>query len=231
MNKKNQALTEKFDLRESKTIEEASKLLPKISTSKFTGSVDIDIVLDLKEKQKKESVRGSINLPHNTGDSKRVIVFCEEKDEEKAKKAGVVEVGLDELVKKVSKGWSDFDVVVATPAVMPKIARLGKTLGPKGLMPNPKTGTVTNDIKKTVENYMSGKMDFKMMQGHGTIRAKIGTLDMNPEEIQENLTEFLKAVFTEVRRLNPRPFKKVTVSPTMGPGIKLDINDIMDNVK
>src|ERR1041385_6542044 len=131
---------------EIKTLEEAAKLLPEVSTSKFVGSVDVDIVLNLKDKQKKETIRGGFTLPNSLGEEKKVIVFCEESYVKDALSAGATAAGLDDLIAKVDKG----DVVIATPSAMPKMARLGKVLGPKGLMPNPKNGTITTDIAKSV---------------------------------------------------------------------------------
>jgi large subunit ribosomal protein L1 len=222
---------EKFRLSNAKSIKEASEILPQVTTSKFVGSVDIDVVLNLKEKQKKESIRGSISLPHSLGESKTVVAICEEKDEKAAIAAGAVAAGLAQIVEKIEKGWSDFDVVVATPEVMPKIVKLGKILGPKGLMPNPRTGTVTTNIPETVQSYKAGKTDFKMIVGQTVIRNKVAKTNMSPTEIEENIIAYLKSVFNEVKRLNgSNPFKKVTVAPTMGPGVKVDINDIIAKI-
>jgi large subunit ribosomal protein L1 len=230
MGKNNKSEVENINLKGPKTIAEASALLPNISRSKFVGSVDIDIVLSLKENQKKESVRGSVNLPNASGDAKRVVVLCEEKDVKRAKDAGAVDAGLADLAEKIEKGTVGFDVVVATPEVMPKIVKLGKVLGPKGLMPNPKNGTVTSNIAETIQGYASGKTDFKMLQGQGVIRGKIGKLDLTPEQIEANIYAFLKGVYAETKKLNAAPFKKVTVSPTMGPGLRIDNSDIIARI-
>jgi len=212
------------------TIDEAIKLLPEVSKSKFVGSVDIDIVLNLKEKQKKEVVRGSVTLPHSLGDEKKVIVLCEEKDEKSALEAGAIKAGLDSVVEELMNGFGDFDIVIATPSIMPKIVRLGKVLGPKGLMPNPKNGTITTEVGKTVESFRAGKMNFKSAQDQATIRLKIAKVDMKADFIKDNLIAVLKAVQSETKKLTGTPFKKVTLSPTMGSGLRLDISDIMKNV-
>ncbi len=208
------------------TLEEAAKLLPEVSTSKFVGSVDIDIVLNLKEKQKKEIIRGSVTLPHSMGDEKKVAVICEEKDEKAAKEAGAEMAGLS-VVDEILKGNLNFDVLIATPNVMGQMVKIGKILGPKGLMPNPKNGTVTTDVEKAVKSFKSGRLNFKSVADQGTIRLKVAKVDMSTESIQENITALLKAVFNESKKLSANPFKRITVSPTMGAGLKLDVNDII----
>ena len=208
-------------------IDSAAELLPKLSTSKFIGSVNIDIVLNLKESQKKEVVRGSINLPFSFGDEKKVIVFCEEKDEAAALKAGAIKAGLNKLVDEVVGGFSDFDIVVATPSAMPQMVKLGKVLGPKGLMPNPKNGTITTDIVKSIQSFKAGRINFKSTPDQGVIRLKVAKVDMPKDQIKENTVAVLKAVFGEAKKLSSSPFKKITLSPTMGAGVKLDVNDII----
>lgn len=219
--------TTNFDKNKQYTLDEAATLLPSLSTSKFTGSVDLDVVLKLKDNQKKEVIRGSINMPHSFGEEKKVIVFCEENDVNTALKAGAVKAGLDDLMKELQDGFSDFDIVLATPSVMPKIVKIGKVLGPKGLMPNPKNGTVTTDIEKTISSFKSGRVNFKSAPDQGVIRLRVAKLDMAAEQIKENLLETLKAIFNEAKKLSSNPFKKVSVKPTMGTSIKLDVNDII----
>lgn len=227
MNKKVTKLKQEYKLNEFKTINDAIDLLPKVSTSKFDGSVEIDIVLNLKQAQKKESVRGSVNLPVKFEENKKVIVFCDEKDAKLAKSAGAADAGLESLIAKVDKNEVIFDIVLATPAAMPKIVKLGKVLGPKGLMPNPKNGTISDDIESMVKSYLSGKSSFRMTPDQGTVRAKVAKISMKSEEVKANLEAFLKAVFSEVKKLNTQPFKKVTLSPSMGPSIKLELSDII----
>jgi len=227
MSKKTQALKTKYDLFETKSLDEAVKILPEISTSKFVGSVDIDIKLNLKDKQKKESLKGSITLPHSVATDTKVIVLANENDAKKAKKAGASDAGLEDLKKKILDNDIDFDVLIATPDVMGNIVELGKVLGPKGLMPNPKTGTVTPDVEKAVTEFKKGKMNFQMTPGQGTVKAQVAKLDQSPEQIEENVTEFVKAVLQEARKFGGNPIKQVLLKPSMGPGVKLDISDII----
>ncbi len=223
-------LREQYKLNEVKKLNEAVEIIKNISTSKFAGSIDTDIVLRLKEKNKKDSLKGSAILPNKVGADKKVIVLCDEADVEKAKKAGAIEAGLESLVTKIEGGWMDFDIVIATPAAMPKIARLGKALGPKGLMPSPKNETITNDFEKVIKSFISGKTNFRMTPDQSTIRIKAATVDMTPEQIKENLIALYKAVMNEAKKLSANPFKKITLSPTMGPSIKLDVSDIIANI-
>ncbi|MCA9378823.1 50S ribosomal protein L1 [Candidatus Dojkabacteria bacterium] len=221
---------ENLDPTKKYSLAEAAELLPTLSTSKFVGSVDIDIVLNLTEKQKKESVRGSVVFSNRFGKEVTAIVFADEKDSAAALKAGAKAAGLEDLVKKVEDGKIEFDVAIATPAVMPKIARLGKVLGPKGLMPNPANGTVTADIAKAIESFKGGKQNFKMSE-QGVIRMRVAKLDMSAEQIAANIMDLLKVVFVAARKLNPQPFKRITLSPTMGKGIKLDIAALSSELK
>ena len=207
------------------SIAEASALLPQLSTSKFTGSVDIDIVLSLSDKQKKEAVKGSVVFTNQLGEEKKVIVFCDEKDAKTALAAGADAAGLEDLVAKVEAGKIDYDIVIATPVVMAKIAKLGKVLGPKGLMPNPVNETVTSDVERVVKIYKAGKVNFKMTD-QGVIRAKVAKTDMDATKIAENIKDFLKSVFAASKKLNSQPFKKITLSPTMGKAVRLDLSDV-----
>jgi large subunit ribosomal protein L1 len=223
-------LTKEFNLNELKTLESAVELLPKLSTSKFVGGVDLDIVLNLKEKQKKESVRGSVDLPHKFGEAKKVVVLCDEKDIKTALAAGAFMAGLDDVKEALLNGTVQPDIVISTPDVMTKIVQLAKVLGPKGLMPNPKNGTISADVDKTVKSFVGGKMNFKMTPDQGVIRSKVGKLDMNSTQLTENIVAFLKSVFAESKKLNANPFKKIIVKPTMGGSVKLDISDIISKV-
>jgi len=224
-------MKKKIEINTTKTysLEEAVKLLPEISTSKFAGSVDIDIVLNLKEKQKKEIVRGGVTLPFSMGDSKKVAVICEEKDEKMATEAGADMAGL-KVVDAILGGDMSFDVIIATPTMMGQIGKVAKILGPKGLMPNPKNGTVTMDVTKAVQSFKAGRLNFKSVPDQGAIRLKVAKVDMPSENIQENIVALLKAVHNEAKKLSSNPFKKVTLSPTMGAGLKLDVNDIIKYV-
>lgn len=214
----------------TKSIDEAVALIPEMKKPKFVSSVDLDIVLNLKEKQLKESVRGSVEMPNTFGADKKVVAICDPSRAAEATKAGAVAAGLDDVVEKLMNNAIEFDVVIATPDVMPKIVQLGKVLGPKGLMPNPKNGTISDDIAKTVGSFKGGKTNFKMEQGQGVIRGKVAQVDMKAEEIKANMLAFLRGVVNESRKLSPQPLKKVVMTTTMGASIKLDVNDIMSNI-
>lgn len=224
-NKKN--LPENFNRQTEYKIHDAVELLPKLSTSKFVGTINIDIVLKLSDKQKKESIRGSVVFPHQFSKEKRVIVFAKEQDAKKALSAGAIDAGLEELVKKVETGKTQFDVAIATPDVMPVIAKLGKVLGPKGLMPNPANGTVTTDIEKAIQVYKAGKVDFKMNE-QGTIKAGVAKLDMKPEQISENIEAFIKSALEAIKKVNSQAISKIFVSPTMGERVSIALGDFLE---
>ncbi len=229
MNKKQkQEWQQTFKLDELKSIEDACKIIPEVSSTKFVSSVDLDITLNLKEKQKKESIRGSFDLPNQLGGDKKVVVLCDEKDAKTALAAGASAAGLESLKGELLQNKVEFDVILATPAVMAKIVDLGRVLGPKGLMPNPKNGTVVTDVKKGVESFKAGKTSFKMNEG--VIRGKVAKANMDPEKIAENVIAYLKAVFTDAKKFAGNPFKRVVLSSTMGPSIKLDVNDIIKRI-
>jgi large subunit ribosomal protein L1 len=222
-------LPENFNSNKEYKVAEAATLLPQLSTTKFVGSVNIDVIFGFNDKQKKESVRGSITFPNQIASEKKIIVFTNEKDAKVALANGAEAAGLDELISQVESGSIVFDVALATPDAMPKVARLGKVLGPKGLMPSPANQTVTNDLEKTIKLYKAGKFDFKMSD-QGAIRAKVARLDMTPEQITENIVSFLKAVYLASRKVKSSPFRKIVISPTMGERIKLDINSLMAEI-
>ncbi len=200
------------------------------SKSKFVGSIDLDIHLNLKDK--KEVVRGGVNFPNAVGDKKRVIVFAEDKDAKVALEAGAVKAGTEELVEEITKGFMDFDIVIATQSTMPKIVKLAKILGPKGLMPNPKTGTVvTSDaLAKTIQTFMAGRANFRTAQDQGVIRMKIGKVDMDTSKIVENVLALIKQIMLETKKTGTSSFKKIAMSPTMGPSVKLDVSDIISKL-
>jgi large subunit ribosomal protein L1 len=209
-----------IQVKNSYSTAEAAETLAKVSTSKFVGTATVNVVLRLKDKFKNESIRGSVTLPHQFGDSKKVVVFADKGDQEKAKKAGADFVGLEDLIEKVEGGWADFDVAIATPSVMIKIAKLGKVLGPKQLMPNPKTGTVTDNVEKAVESFKSGKMNYKMDAG-SCIQVKFGKLDMTPAQLQENLDKILEAIVSDTRKYGVDVINRIYVKPTMGATLRL----------
>ena len=204
-------------------VDEAVKLLPEVSYSKFAGSVEISTYLNLNDKQKKESIRGAYSLPITFGKTVKVLVFCDAADAAKAKGADFV--GADDLMKEVEAGKSDFDIVLTTPAMMPKIARLGKVLGSKGLMPNPKNGTITTDLETTIKTFKSGRKNYKASE-IGLITAVVGKTDMKAEDLKANIVAFLTTIFNDTKKFNPVPIKAVTLAPTMGPKLNLDVNKL-----
>lgn len=230
MNKANKDKS-KLDLSQTQSLEKAISIAKETAKTKFESTVDIDIVLNLKEKNKKESIRGSVDFPNSFGEEKKIIVLADEADAKLAKKAGAVEAGFEDLMEKIEKGTVEFDILIATPSMMPKIIKLGKVLGPRGLMPNPKNGTVTTDVESAVASFKSGKMNFRMEPGQGVVRSKVGKVNQEVAQIEENAVELLKKIFAESRKFAINPFKKVTIKSTMGPSVKVDVNDIINKVK
>lgn len=214
-----------LDTRKEYVLAEAVALLKQLSTSKFIGTVNVDVVIKKSKKTQNDSLKGSVGLPHKFGTEKKVIVFADEKLAEEAKKAGAVDAGLEDLMSKVETGALTYDVVLATPDVMPKIAKLGRVLGPKGLMPNPTNGTIGTNVTEMVKGYMGGRMNFKMSD-QSVVRAGVAKLDMSDEQIAENIQAILKAILSEGKKFGGQPFAKVTLSPTMGRGVKLNLSDL-----
>lgn len=226
LGKKRRAAEEKVEKGRDYSVEEAAKLIKEINTAKFDASIDCHVRLGVDPRKADQAIRGTVSLPHGTGKSKTVLVFCNPEDEEAAKAAGADHVGLDEFVKKVEGGWTDIDVIIASPKVMPKIARLGRTLGPRGLMPNPKSGTVTTDIPKAVEEVKKGKIAFKIDK-FGIIHASIGRVSFSSDQIRDNAQEFLSTLM----KLKPSSakgiyMKNVTIASTMSPGISIDTRSL-----
>ena len=222
LSKARKAALSKIEVDKVYTLSEASKLVKEITSSKFDASVDIDIKLGVDPKNANQMVRGTAALPHGTGKDLKVLVLCSDENIKEAKDAGADIVGLDDLIKKIREGWVDFDVIITTPAVMPKIGALGKVLGPRGLMPNPKSGTVTTNIGKAVEDVKKGKIDFKVDK-YGIIHTMIGKASFDAKKIEENANEVLQVIL----KLKPSSakgtyMKSVTMSSTMSPGIKID---------
>ncbi|MFP4447464.1 MAG: 50S ribosomal protein L1 [Bacteroidota bacterium] len=226
LTKKRKEVLEKFDRYQLYKLEEASNLVKELTTANFDASVDIDVRLGVDPRKPNQMVRGIVTLPHGTGKTKKVLVLCTADKEEEAKAAGADYVGLDEYVSKIKEGWTDMDVVITTPSVMPKVGPLGKVLGPRGLMPNPKSGTVTDDIGQAVEEIKKGKIDFKVDK-YGIIHTSIGKVSFDGKKIYENAKEFLNTI----RKLKPSAAKgtymrSITLSSTMSPGIKIDPSDL-----
>ena len=219
--KKRKEALAKVDKEKLYTLEEAAELVKTISYTKFDSSVDVDVRLGVDPRKANQMVRGTVTLPHGTGKTIRVLVLCTPDKEDEAKQAGADFVGLDDYVEKIKKGWTDVDVVITTPNVMPKVGALGKILGPRGLMPNPKTGTVTMEIGKAVKEVKAGKIDFKVDK-YGIIHTSVGKVSFSPVQIVENAKEFLSTVV----KLKPTAakgtyMKSVYVSSTMSPGIQI----------
>ena len=209
------------------TLEEACDLVKKTSTVKFDASVDMDLRLGVDPKHADQMVRGSVTLPHGTGKEVRVLALVNEAKQEEAKEAGADHVGLDEYINKIEEGWTDIDVIVATPDVMGKIGKLGRVLGPRGLMPNPKSGTVTNDVAEAIKEVKAGKIDFRVDK-YGILHASIGKTSFDASELRENALEFLRTVM----RLRPASAKGLYIrsahmSSTMGPSIELSRSSVI----
>ena len=208
------------------SLKEASSLVKEVTTTKFDSSIDIAVRLGVDPKKSNEMVRGVVNLPNGTGKELRVLALVTPDKENDAKEAGADMVGLDEYLQKIKDGWTDVDVIITMPSVMGKLGPLGKVLGPRGLMPNPKTGTVTMDIKKAIIDVKSGKIDFKVDKS-GIIHASLGKSSFDPKKIHENVDEFLKTVI----KLKPSTtkgtyVKSIFLSSTMSPSIPIDLKEV-----
>ena len=222
ISKKRKVANTKVEGNKSYSLKEASALVKQITTCKFDASVDLHIRLGVDPKKADQAIRGTVSLPHGTGKTKKVLVLCTPDKEAEAKAAGADFVGLDEFVTKIEGGWVDVDVIIATPSVMPKIGKLGKILGPRNLMPNPKTGTVTNDVAGAVNDVKGGKIAFKVDKV-GIIHASIGRISFTPEKIAENSLELLNAII----KAKPSSAKGIYVrgismASSMSPGIAVD---------
>lgn len=228
LSKKRKAAAAKIDKTKMYSLKEASALVKEVNTTKFDSSVDIHLRLGVDPKKADQAIRGTVTLPHGTGKTKRVLVLCTPDKEEAAKSAGADHVGLDEFVTKIEGGWVDVDVIIATPAVMPKIGKLGKILGPRNLMPNPKTGTVTNDVAAAVSEVKGGKIAFKVDKA-GIIHASIGRISFPPEKIVENSQEFINAIVkAKPATAKGTYLKSAYLATTMSPGIALDTKSFLN---
>ncbi len=204
-------------------IEEAAELLPKVSTAKFDATVELHLRLGVDPRHADQLVRGPVVLPHGTGRASRVIVFAQGEKAQEALRAGADEVGGDDLVKRIDDGWFDFDVAIAAPDMMGTVGRLGRKLGPRGLMPNPKSGTVTFDIERAVSEVKSGRVEFKVDRA-GIVHVPVGKASFTPDQLQANVAALVDAV----NRAKPSGAKgtymrTLTLAPTMGPGVRVDI--------
>ena len=216
----------KFDRQENHSFDQAIELVKSISFTKFDASFDVDVRLGVDPRKANQMVRGTVTLPHGTGKEKKVLVLCTPEKEEEAKAAGADYVGLDEYIQKIKGGWTDIDVVITMPNVMPQVGPLGRILGPRGLMPNPKTGTVTMDIAKAVQEVKSGKIDFKVDK-YGIIHASVGRVSFSKQQILDNAREFVHTIV----KLKPAAakgtyMKSLYFSSTMSPGVKVDTKSL-----
>lgn len=226
LTKNQKAIAEKFDKEKVYSLDEACELIKEITFTKFDASVDVDVRLGVDPRKADQMVRGVVTLPHGTGKEAKVLVLCTPDKEQEAKDAGADHVGLDEYVTKIEQGWTDVDVIITMPTVMAKVGKLGRILGPRGLMPNPKAGTVTMDIAKAVKEVKGGKIDFKVDKT-GIIHSRVGRVSFNADQLKENAREFI----TILSKLKPSSskgtyFKSITLTSTMGPGIKIDKSSI-----
>ena len=222
ISKKRKAALEKVDADKLYQLADASSLIKEIGTSNFDASIDLAIRLGVDPRKSNQMVRGVVSLPHGTGKNVRVLVLCTPDKEQEAKDAGADHVGLDEFVAKIKGGWTDVDVIITMPSVMGKVGALGRILGPRGLMPNPKTGTVTMDIGKAVTDVKAGKIDFKVDK-YGIVHASIGKVSFDAQKIAENASELLQTIV----KLKPSAskgtyMKSVFMSSTMSPSIRVD---------
>jgi len=224
--KKRKAVEAKLDKNKLYSLSEAAATVKSINLTKFDSSVDVHIRLGVDPKKADQAIRGTVSLPHGTGKTKRVLVLCTPDKEAEATAAGADFVGLDEFVTKIDGGWTDVDVIIATPSVMPKIGRLGKVLGPRNLMPNPKTGTVTNDVANAVKEVKGGKIAFKIDKA-GIIHASIGRVSFEPTKLAENAQELINTLV----RMKPATakgayLKGISMASTMSPGLAIDTKTV-----
>ena len=227
---KNQKLAlEKIEAGKAYTLKEAAKLVKEITTTKFDASVDIDVRLGVDPRKANQMVRGVVSLPNGTGKQVRVLALCTPDKEAEAKAAGADYVGLDEYIEKIKGGWTDIDVIITMPAIMGKIGALGRVLGPRGLMPNPKSGTVTMDVANAVREVKQGKIDFKVDK-YGIVHTSIGKVSFDEQKIVENAREFMATIM----KLKPSTakgtyVKSIYLSTTMSKGVKVDTKSIDEN--
>jgi len=226
ISKKRKEALAKFDKTKVYTLSEAVEIVKSVTYTKFDASFDIDVRLGVDPRKANQMVRGIVTLPHGTGKVTRVLVLCTPDKEDEAKAAGADHVGLDDYVEKIKKGWTDVDVIITMPSVMPKIGALGKILGPRGLMPNPKAGTVTMDIGKAVAEVKAGKIDFKVDK-YGIIHSGIGKVNFASDKLVENVKEIMSTII----KLKPTAakgtyVKSIYLSSTMSPGVQVDVKSV-----
>ena len=226
LTKKRKEVEAKYDLAKSYTLIEGCELVKKIVTTKFDSSIDVSVRLGVDPRKANQMVRGSVTLPHGTGKTVKVLVLCTPDKEEEAKQAGADYVGLDDYIQKIKDGWTDVDVIITVPAAMGKVGALGRILGPRGLMPNPKTGTVTMDVAKAVNDVKAGKIDFKVDK-YGIINASVGKASFEVSKLEENANELIQTII----KLKPAAAKgtyirSVFISSTMSPSVQIDAKSV-----
>jgi large subunit ribosomal protein L1 len=226
ISKNRKAVVAKFNLEKEYSLDDASNMLKDITFTKFDASVDLDVRLGVDPKKSDQMVRGVVSLPHGIGKDVRVLVLCTPDKAQDAKDAGAEHVGLDDYIQKIEAGWTDIDVIICTPTVMAKVGKLGKVLGPRGLMPNPKSGTVTLEVGKAVKEVKAGKIDFKIDKA-GIIHVSIGKASFSPDKIRDNALEMIHTI----AKLKPASakgtyMKSISLSTTMSPGIRIDVGSI-----
>jgi len=227
ISKKKKEVLAKYDLTKTYTLVEACDLVKNITTTKFDASVDISVRLGVDPRKANQMVRGTVALPHGTGKDVRVLVLCTPDKEAEAKAAGAEFVGLDDFIEKIKGGWTDIDVIITMPSVMGKVGALGRVLGPRGLMPNPKTGTVTMEVGKAVEEVKAGKIDFKVDK-YGNIHSSVGKASFEGGKIRENAFELIQQLI----KLKPSAakgtyIKSIFISSTMSPSIQIDAKSVV----
>jgi len=226
LTKNQKSVAEKVEAGKTYTLKEAAELVKEITTTKFDASVDIDVRLGVDPRKANQMVRGVVTLPNGTGKETRVLVLCTPDKEEEARNAGADHVGLDDYIEKIKGGWTDIDVIITMPSIMAKVGQLGRVLGPRGLMPNPKSGTVTMDIAKAVNEVKAGKIDFKVDK-FGIVHSTVGKVSFTPEKLTENVREFVNVI----HKLKPSAakgtyIKSIYLSSTMSPGIRIDAKSV-----
>jgi large subunit ribosomal protein L1 len=226
VSKKRQAVNAKVDATKLYTLRDAVALVKEVNTAKFDASVDVHVRLGVDPRKADQAIRGTVSLPHGTGKVKRVLVLCTPDKEAEAKAAGADHVGLDEYITKIGQGWTDVDVIIAMPSVMAKVGQIGRILGPRGLMPNPKTGTVTLNVGAAVEEVKAGKISFRVDK-YGIIHSPVGRVSFTPEKLAENAIELISTL----ERMKPSTakgtyMKSISIASTMSPGISVDTKSI-----
>ncbi len=223
--KKYRAAAESYEKLKPYPLREALELVKKMAYANFDESVEVAVRLNVDPRHADQMVRGTVVLPHGTGKDVKVLVFAKGEQEKEAIEAGADYVGAEDLIEKIKGGWFDFDVAVATPEMMPQVGRLGKLLGPRGLMPNPKTGTVTNDVAKAVRELKAGKIQYKVDRG-GNVHAIVGKVSFDVDKLEENTRALLASIIkARPAAVKGQYIKNITVSSTMGPGVRVDIAD------